>query len=297
MNDRALSAAARRLREAVEPLAASVYFAPEAHGAYQELGFAGSPGASRGVARPDPVAYFTSRGACMGQVPGEVVAAAFGVFDPAVVVPAVAAGWAITDPPTVLDARLRGATGQLRRILGPEPDGLGRATAVLRRAADAADGAGRHLFSGLRSLGFPADPMGDLWRAADLVREYRGDSHVAAWVTSGLDPVEIGLLTDLWRGLPLKSWVRSRGWGDAALDAGVERLRSAGLLDADALSPAGWDRREAIEAATDRQDRPVVEAIGDDANELLGLLEPWAAAVVAAGGYPAAASRVADRPS
>ena len=292
-----LSAAARRLREATEPIAASVYFAPEAHAAYQELGFDASPASSRGVALPDRVAYFTSRGACMGRVAGEVVAAAFGVFDPAAAVPAVARGWEVTDPPTILDARLQGATGQLRRVLGPEPEGLGRATALLRRGADAASGAGRHLFSGLRSLGFPGDPMGDLWRAADLVREYRGDSHVAAWTADGLDPVEIGLLTDLWRGLALKSWVRTRGWSDAALAAVVGRLRSAGLLDGDALSPAGWDRREAIEAATDRQDRPVVEAIGDDMDELLGLLEPWAAAVVAAGGYPAAAFRIAARPA
>jgi hypothetical protein len=94
---------ARRLRNAVEPVAAGVYFAPEAHEAYAALGFAGSPVAQDGVARPELKSYFTSRGACMGQVPGEVVAAAFGCFNPQVVVPAVAAGWQTTSRDELLE--------------------------------------------------------------------------------------------------------------------------------------------------------------------------------------------------
>ena len=77
---------ARRLRNAVEPVAAGVYFAPEAHSAYTALGFAGSPPVSPdGIARPELKSYFTSRSACMGHVHGEVVAAAFGCFNPKVV--------------------------------------------------------------------------------------------------------------------------------------------------------------------------------------------------------------------
>jgi helix-turn-helix protein len=72
----------RRLRNAVEPVAAGVYFAPEAHAAYAALGFACSPAAADGVARPELKSYFTSRGACLGQVSGEVVAAAFGCSTP-----------------------------------------------------------------------------------------------------------------------------------------------------------------------------------------------------------------------
>ena len=88
---------ARRLRNAVEPVAAGVYFAPEALAAYAAPGFAGSRATDAGrVARPELTSYFTSRGACLGQVPGEVVSAAYGVFNPKVVVPAVAAGWQIT---------------------------------------------------------------------------------------------------------------------------------------------------------------------------------------------------------
>ncbi len=276
----------RRLRDLVEPLAANVYFAPECHEAYRRLGFAGSSGERGGLHLPDGPAYFTSRGASLGPVPGEVVAAAFGVFNPAVVVPCVAFGWQVTTRDAVLAARQEGATASLRRILGAEPAGLARATELLRRAADTATGEGRHLFSGLRSLGFPGDPMGDLWRACDLVREHRGDSHVCAWVAAGTDPVEIGLLTELWWRLPMRTYVFTRGWSPEQVDDAAARLEARGLLAGDAFTPAGEAFRGDIEAATDRQERRIVQALGDDADELFGLLQPWALAVVEAHGYP-----------
>jgi hypothetical protein len=53
------------------------------------------------------------------------------------------------------------------------------------------------------------------------------------------------------------------------------------------FTPAGEELRASVESATDRQERGIVEALGDDADELFELLEPWAKAIVAAGGYPA----------
>ena len=122
-----------------------------------------------------------------------------------------------------------------------------------------ANGEGRALYSGLLSLGFPDDPMGAFWRAADLVREHRGDSHIAAWIDQDLDACEIGVLTDPWRGQPLKSWVRSRGWTEDELDAAIERLRGRGYLDGDGITPAGWALREDIEQATDAMEGRVVD--------------------------------------
>src|SRR5215213_3925045 len=95
----------RRLRDLVEPLAANVYFAPEARDRYRELGLSYLPG------------YFCSRSACIGQVPGEVVVAAFGVFNPDIVIPAVDEGWSKTTRDDLLDARRAGATAALTRIL------------------------------------------------------------------------------------------------------------------------------------------------------------------------------------
>jgi hypothetical protein len=278
---------ARRLRNAVEPVAAGVYFAPEAHAAYEALGFQGSPVTQNGVARPDLKAYFTSRGACMGQVPGEVVAAAFGVFNPKVVVAAMAAGWQITGRQAILQAREQGATAMLARVLGEQPDGLARVTDLLRRGADAAPWAGRPIYGGLRSLGFPSHPLGAMWRAADLLREHRGDSHVISWAVGGADAVEILLLTEQWWGLPARAYTPSRAWTDLDMDAGFDRLKSRGLMTGDEqLTDAGRAFREEVEVRTDELERPVLEALREDLEELLEHLDGWSEAIIAAGSYP-----------
>jgi hypothetical protein len=287
ISDDELSTRARALAAAVEPFAGQVYFSPECHEAYAALGFAGSPGRFGDVAAPDGPAYFCSRGSVMGQVPGEVVAAAFGVFNPAVVIPLVAQGWGHTDAATVCDARTEGAVGQLRRILGDSPAGVDRANDLLACAVEPLRPEGRPLYGGQASLGLPGEPLADTWRRADMLREYRGDAHISAWTAAGLDATEIGLLTELYWGLPLRTYIRTRAWSDADLDAAEGRLVDRGLLDGGAFTDEGRAEREAIERATDRQCRPFVEALGDDLDELLGILVPWGQAIRDAHGYPA----------
>ena len=165
-----LSAKARDLRDNLEPLSSNVYFAPEVHAAFQELGFGPGTGDEGCLTLPDLAAYYCSRAGCMGQVPGEVVVAAFGVFNPALIIPEVERGWAIADRDAILAARLRGATASLERMLGEQP-GVDRATELLRRAGDAGPLGGRFLFAGLRSLEWPDTAWGRAWRAANTVRE------------------------------------------------------------------------------------------------------------------------------
>jgi hypothetical protein len=278
---------ARRVWDVIEPIAANVYFAPEVHEALHAVGFGPSGGSGNGIQYPDMHAYFISRGACLGpNTSGHVIAAAFGVFKRPMVVDLVEEGWRRADTATALQAREDGAVASLTRMLGAEPDGLAWATGVLERMADAAPGEGRALFSGLLSLGFPDSPMGRFWRAADLVREHRGDSHLAAWINADLDATEIGLLTDPWRGAPFKSWVRSRGWTDDELDAACDRLRSRGYVDGDELTAAGRELRETIESDTDRQEERLLGALGDDADRFFSLLDGWCDTVVAEKGYP-----------
>jgi hypothetical protein len=286
IDDVDLSARARALAAALEPFVGQVYFSPECHAEYEALGFDPSPRTlPSGVALPDGVAYFCSRGSALGQPSGDLVAAAFAVFNPAVVVPAVALGWTRTDGSTIAEARTRGALAQLTRILGPEPDGADRAVALLRRATERLRPEGRPLYAGLRSLPVPADALGAAWRLADLLREFRGDAHTVAWTGAGFDATEIGLLTELYWGLAMRTYIRTRAWSTADLDAAEERLRARGLLDGDGFSPSGREAREAVEQTTDRQCRPIVEALGDDLDELVGLLGTWSAAVAGEGGY------------
>jgi hypothetical protein len=278
---------ARRLASALEPIAAQVYFSPECHAAYAELGFGPSPGEANGVALPDGPAYFTSRGSVMGQVHPSVVAAAFGVFNPAVVVPAVAHGWTLTDASTIAAARDEGGIAQLRRILGDEPAGLHRAVQLLLRAVEPLHPAGKPLFSGLTSLPMPEAPLGVAWRLTDLLREYRGDAHVAAWTGAGFDAPEIGLLTELYWGLPPRSYLRTRAWSTDDLDGAQQRLLLRGLItDGGAtLTDEGRTAREGVEEMTDLMCRPITGALGDDVDELLAILSPWGAQIRAVGGY------------
>jgi hypothetical protein len=280
---------ARALAAALEPFAGQVYFSPECHAAYEALGFGASAGSfGEGVAAPDGPAYFTSRGSCLGQAPGELVAAAFGVFNTAAVVPSVTYGWSLTDAATICAARTDGAVGQLRRILGSSPDGLDRAVELLHRATEPLRPEGKPLFAGLRSLGLPGEPLADAWRMADLLREYRGDGHIAAWTGAGFDATEIGLLTELYWGVPPRTYIRTRAWSDAELDAATERLVARGLLEPGgaAFTEAGGVAREAVEVQTDEHCRPIVDALGDDLDELVGILGGWSKAVQGAHGYP-----------
>jgi hypothetical protein len=280
MVDDELRSTARRLRDLVEPIAANVYFAPEAYAAYEALGVSGfGPG------------YFSSRGGCLGDAPGEVIAAAFGVFKPAMVKEAVDTAWAVADAKAMLAAREEGAVAGLTRIFGDDTTiaaAIPRATELLQRAAAATPpGEGRALYSGLTSLGYPGTPIGDLWRACDLVREHRGDSHIIAWAAHGLDPIQATLSTELWWRMPFVSYVRTRGWNDEEIAGAVERLREDGLVEGDQFTDAGERLRADIEWTTDRQERSIVRALGSDAEDLLTLLTPMTDAVLAAGGYPA----------
>ena len=276
----------RDLRNLCEPIGANVYFAREAHANYAKLGLAGyGPG------------YFCSRGASLGKPSGLVVTAAFGVFSPAIVVPAVDEGWSNTEPGPLLQARYDGATASLRRLLGEsDPKALGRAVELLRRGLAAAEGAGHPLFSGLKSLPFPDEPVGQLWRCCDMLREHRGDSHIAVWTRAMVQPIEIQLMSELQMGIPLKTYSATRGWTPQQMDAALDAMRAKGWMDGDVFSDDGRRFREQIESDTDAMEVPIADAIGSDLDELLGILRPWARAIVsvgiAGGGYPGDANAI-----
>ena len=238
------------------------------------------------MALPDGPAYFASRGSLLGQVSGQVVAAAFAVFNPAAVVPAVQWAWTKVDAATICVVWTRGGVAQLERVLGPAPDGLARATDLMARAVEPLRPEGKPLFAGLRGLGLPGDPLGDMWRLADTLREYRGDTDIAAWTSAGLDATEIGLLTELYWRIPLRSYIRTRAWSDGDLDAAEGRLLARELLVDGALTTEGRALREQIEAATDAQCQVIVDTLGSDFDELLGILDPWGHALRDAAAYP-----------
>jgi hypothetical protein len=268
-------AAARKLGKLVEPLAAGVYFAPEAHDRYGELGLDFFEG------------YFCSRSACLGDVPWTVVCATFAAFKPSAVEAAVVSGKRKAGHQALLAAREDGAAAQLERLIGPVAGNrdVARTTELLYELTDGIDPSGRALYSGLASQPHPASPLGNLWHAADLVREHRGDGHIAAWI-GRTSSIEISLLTELAWGLPAKSYSFTRGWSSDDLDEATAELERRGLIADGALTPAGRAFREEIECRTDLAEREIVERLGDRTDELFALLAPMSKAIVAGGGYP-----------
>jgi hypothetical protein len=103
-----------------------------------------------------------------------------------------------------------------------------------------------------------------------------------------VSPVEITLLTELWWRQSIGGYVRTRGWAADEIQAGIASLRERGFVDGEpaAFTPAGEQVRTVIEEMTDAGETEVVAALGDDADELLELLAPWADAIIAAKGYP-----------
>lgn len=271
--------ATRVLAGAVEAFAGQVYFAPEAHAGYQRLGFSGSPGLAGGVAMPDMHAYFCSRGAILGQVPGEVVASAFAVFNPAVLIPAVDHGWSLTTAAAIIAARDEAAIGQLRRILGDTPDGAAELAGLLGPVSESLPVAGRPLYAGLKGADVPDDPLSAAWRFADRLREFRGDAHTAAWTSAGYSAIEIGLITELYWGLRPKTYVRTRGWSDEQLDEGTGELEGRGLVGSGGLTERGRQEREAIETRTDEQCAPILRCLGDGFDDAVALLRRFSDAV------------------
>jgi hypothetical protein len=269
----------RRLGTLVEPLAAAVYFAPEAHSAYAALGDCGDFWAP----------YYASRGACLGETPGLVVAAAFGVFNPTHIAEQLEKAWKVAPPAQWWTARVQGATAQLERLLGEEPEGAARATELLRRIADSSRISGHPFFAGLASQEWPGTLVGDLWHAADLVREHRGDTHTAAYNAAGFSAVDMMVLTELWWGLPHGLYLASRHWDEAEVTETLVSLRAEGYIDGDppVITASGIAARVEVEDATDVGEAYVLDALDDaEREELFSILRPMASTIVAGGGYP-----------
>ncbi len=270
----------RQMWHLLEPLHAVVYYAPEVFGEAEKLGYATD------VRWPS---YFAWRPAPLGAVSAEVVSAVFYSFSPRMVAEYVPAAWEVADPAEVLAARTRGMDGTYRALFGDRADGPGiaEAAALARRAAEAVDTAGRPLAAANAALPWPDAPHLVLWQAATVLREHRGDGHVAALLASGLDPVE-ALVGFAGIGAASAGTFRSRGWSEEEWSAAGERLVARGLLDEDAVATgAGRALRAGIERRTDELAAAPWRALGSEGTARLAeLLGPFWVEVLSSGLLP-----------
>ncbi|MEV0977475.1 hypothetical protein [Streptomyces sp. NPDC049915] len=258
------------------------YFAPELG---KELG-------ALGITHPRAV-NFAVRSAALGPVGAGTVAAAFYNYRYGLVAEHVPAVWATAAPADVLAARTRAVDGSLRRLLGEEAIAskeMAEAARLALRAAQACSRPGRPLYSAHADLPVPEEPHLAFWQAATLLREHRGDGHLAVLLAAELDGLE-ALVTHTATGKGMTpAWVfTTRGWTRADWDAARARLRERGLLDASGeLTEQGVALRADIEEQTDRLDRAPYEHLGaEDVARLTDLAGTFARTAALAGAFPA----------
>ncbi|GAA4673213.1 hypothetical protein GCM10023347_29080 [Streptomyces chumphonensis] len=274
--------AGRRCHNMVNPLHSTVYFSPDTG---EEL-------AALGITDPRAV-YFTTRAAAFGAVGPGVVAATFYSFDHALIARHLPAAWRTATPQQVLDARLRAADRTLRRLLGEEAVAsaeMAEAAELALRATEACERGARPLYAAHADLPVPEEPHLALWHAATLLREHRGDGHLAALMGAGLTGLEAQVShTATGKGMSPKWALGTRGYTREDWTAAQERLRARGLLDADGeLTEEGVALRRAIEEDTDRRDRAPYEHLGAAGVERLTELGTvFSGAALQAGAFPA----------
>ena len=264
---------ARRLRDALEAIATQGWWAKEVHDRLAPHGFGFLD------------AYVWGRAAGLGEPSPGVVVATFGVFEPTFLASVYAQGRVLLGRDPVLAEREAGAVASLRRLVEPT-DAIAAAADALMDSTGGLDGVARPLFSGLRDVPVPSDGLGRLWRGAELVREHRGDGHLAACIAQGLDPLEMSILTERWLGYGLGEYSSSRGYGPDAIGAAVARLTTRGWMAGDDLTPAGTAMRVAIEDTTDMSQAALVAALGDRLDAVVATATAVSDLLVAAGAVP-----------
>jgi len=270
----------RRLWHLLEPLHAVLYYAPEAFEEAAALGF--------GTQERWP-SYFPFRAAPLGAAGSERVTSAFYSFSPRMVAEHINPAWDIASPAAVLAARERSVDRAFRAIFGDrvESPELAEAAALARRAAGAASTAGRPLAAANAELPWPEAPHLQLWHAATILREHRGDGHLATLLMADLDPVE-ALVSFAAIGAASVERFASRGWSEEEWHAAAERLTARGLLNPDGTATdTGRALRREVEHHTDLLAAAPWQVLGAAATaQLADLLGEFWVAVLGSGLLP-----------
>lgn len=270
-----MSSMARRMFELVEPIGVIPYSADEPNEAMFALGFTNYWDT-----------YFAGRAAPLGLVPAEVVDALFYNFAPGEVARHIPKVWRTATPEAAIAARQAGCVKALRRILGDHVDapGFARTAELMLKAANGAPFEGRPMYAALRAIPIPDDGVARLFHAASLLREHRGDGHIAALMSEGVGGLEAHVLLALDVGIPAEKFGRIHHLPAAQLGAVVDAMRDRGLIGDDRwLSEHGRAVKQRIESLTDNLAAIPYKSLGPgELDELMAALEPLAALLLAA---------------
>ncbi|MEX0847039.1 MAG: hypothetical protein WD023_04600 [Ilumatobacteraceae bacterium] len=238
---------ARRTWRSLEAVHGMIYFSSFAPPEYAQVGVS-----------KHRTGYFASRAAAMGAVDTEVVVATFYNFAPGLVRHAMRDAWTLTTPAAMLAARLRAVDASLRHAFDDEllaSAEMAQAASWLREAAMVACARpeGRPLFAGHAALPWPDEPHLVLWHAQTLLREFRGDGHIAALVMEDMTGLDALVSHAAAGDVPAAALQATRAYTDDEWSAGVASMAARGLVHADGtFTDDGRAQRDRVEAATDR---------------------------------------------
>ncbi|HEX6512640.1 MAG TPA: MarR family transcriptional regulator [Chloroflexota bacterium] len=270
-----MNSMARRMFELVEPIGLIPYSTHEPNDAMFALGFTNYWDT-----------YFAGRAAPLGLVAAEVVDALFYSFAPGEVARHIPKVWRTTTPEAAIAARQLGCSNALRRILGDrvESAALARATELLMKAATSAPFEGRPMYAALRVIPIPDDVVARLFHAASLLREHRGDGHIAALRSEGVGGLEAHALFALDMDMPAHKFGRLHHLPAAQIAAVVDGMRDRGLIGDDGrLSEQGRAVKQRVESLTDDLAAKPYESLEPgELDELTANLEPLATLLQAA---------------
>jgi hypothetical protein len=225
--------------------------------------------------------YFAGRAAPLGSsVPAEVVHALFYNFAPGEVARHIPKVWETTTPEEAIAARQQGCVSALRRILGDlvATPAFVRAAELLTKAATSAPVEGRPMYAALRTLPTPEEPVARLFHAASLLREHRGDGHVAALMAEGIGGLEAHVLLAIDMGIPASTFGRIHHLPAAQLSSLIDGMRSRGLIEDEAtFTPTGRQAKDRVEALTDELAAVPYEVLETaELDDLMAALQPLA---------------------
>ncbi|WP_185995417.1 SCO6745 family protein [Nocardioides campestrisoli] len=239
-DDLELTKTSRKAWGALETVHVLAHFAPPVTQAYVDLGF-----------RPR-LSYFAARSAPYGAVGPEVPAATFYAFAPWLFTKTLPSSWEIASPEQVVEAQRDSIAGVMAQVLAEIDDAhVTELLGLLRTVCAGLTAPGRPLYAAYAGLPWPEDQGAALWHAATLIREHRGDGHLALLVAAELDPVEAVVLNGLYAGT-MEFMRATRGWTDEEYAAGAERLAARGLVADGGLTEDGLAFRKQLERETDR---------------------------------------------
>jgi hypothetical protein len=142
------------------------------------------------------------------------------------------------------------------------------------------------MYAALRALPMPEEPVARLWHAANMLREHRGDGHIAALVSEWIGGTEAHVLSALAMGIyPAESFGRIHHLPEARLAEVINGLRDRGLIEASGrFTDAGRATKARIESLTDTLAEAPYQGLEPlELDQLIASLTPISRTLVATG--------------